>query len=162
MTDNTSAAADALAALGMTADAATTAAPEAPVEAPAAEATTVEGEAAPAASAFEVGEISDLSFDDVPVAERAFSARKSQYGFEDIGAPGTDGKNFHGKLVPFTGGDKDKFKRSVQSAATGQNRNAKNADVPNYYVTRTAEKAGSFVGMYIIRTDDRPAETAAE
>lgn len=142
MTDNTSAAAEALAALGMTAEAATTApsdaskdnTPEAPVEEPEAPEgphpdtpQTVEGEAAPAAAAFEVGEISDLSFDEVPAAERAFSARKSQYGFEDIAAPGTDGKKFHGKLVPFTGGDAAKFKRSVQSAATGQNRNAKAA-----------------------------------
>lgn len=164
MTDNTSAdAAAALTALGIDADVAATAttAPEAPVEtteAPAAEAPTVEGEAqAPAEAAFAIGEISDLSFDEVPVAERTFSARKSQYGFEDVAAPGTDGKKFHGKIVPFTGGDKDKFKRSVQSAATGQNRSAKNAGAPNYYVTRTAENEGSFVGMYIIRTDERPA-----
>ncbi|QXP44087.1 hypothetical protein [Stappia phage SI01] len=111
----------------------------------------------PATEAFLAGDIEDVTFDDIPAMERGFSSTNTQYGFETIAAPGTDNKPYHAKLVKFEGGDKTKFKRSVQSAATGQNSKAKTAEMPNYYITRTAEKAGVFVGMYIIRTDQRPA-----
>lgn len=164
MSDNTSAANEALASLGLTAAAATEeVAPvaevveagntEAVAEAPA-EATEEKS------AGFTAGDVEDLSFDDVPAMERGFSSTRTKYGLEDIAAPGTDGKKYHGKLVRFEGGEQIKFKRSVQSAATGQNSKAKDAGAPNYYVTRTAEKDGVFQGMYVIRTDVRTAVEA--
>jgi hypothetical protein len=121
---------------------------------------------APAAStseepAFKAGEVEELSFDELPTLKRAFAGGgRTIYGIEDIAAPGTDGKKYHAKLVKFEGGDEKAFKRSVQSSATGQNTKAKAADAPNYYVTRSHEVEGKFAGIYVIRTDDRPADEA--
>lgn len=160
MSNTTSAANEALASLGLSADA--SGAVTAKETAPVAEAAPVDA-AAPAAAdtnevVFQAGGTEDLSFDEIPALERGFSNTKTKYGFEDIAAPGTDGKRYHGKLVKFEGGDQAKFKRSVQSGATGQNSKSKDAGAPNYYITRTAEKEGQFVGMYIIRTDERPVQ----
>ena len=128
--------------------------------------TVADGAAAPVADAsteadeasFTAGTTVDLGFDEVPATERGFSSTKTKYGFEDIAAPGENGNKYNGKLVPFEGGDEDKFKRSVQSGATGQNSKAKDAGAPHYYVTRAAEKEGKFIGLYIIRTDERPVK----
>lgn len=164
---------DALAALGIPASAqvADTAA-ETTTEQPAEVATTTENNvteqaSAPAANeaaetkapSFEAGDVSDLSFDEIPAVTRSFTGGgRTQYGIEDIPAPNTDGKKFHGKLVEYKGGDEKAFRRSVQSSATGQNTKAKEAGAPNYYITRTHEVAGKFVGLLVIRTDERPSE----
>lgn len=135
----------------------TVSAPEAPVV-PAAEENASVPASGPASTAFEAGEVNDVSFDELPALKRTFTGGgKTVYGIEDIAAPGTDGKKFHAKLVKFTGGDQKAFKRSVQSSATGQNAKAKEAGAPNYYVTRAADKDGQFVGVYVIRTDERPS-----
>lgn len=109
-------------------------------------------------SSFEAGDVNDISFDELPALKRTFTGGGSTvYGIEDIAAPGTDGKKFHAKLIAYKGGDMKAFKRSVQSSATGQNTKAKEAGAPNYYVTRAAETDGQFKGVYVIRTDERPA-----
>jgi hypothetical protein len=135
------------------------AAPVAPVE-PAAETTT---EATDEAS-FEIGDSEEFFVSAVPATARAFAATATKYGFENIAAPAVneDGSpKFAAKLIKFVGGDKDKFKRSVQSGATSQNKKAREAGAPNYYETRTHEVGGEFVGMVIYRTDNRPDDTAA-
>lgn len=109
---------------------------------------------------FTVGAEELVSFDAIPALERGFSSTKSKYGAEDIAAPGENGNKYNGKLIKYAGGDADKFKRSVQSSVTGQNAKAKDAGAPNYYVSRTHEVAGEFIGVYIIRTDERPAPKA--
>ena len=149
----------ALAALGMTTDVTTEAAPvetqaevvAEPVENPT-EVAAAPAETPAEQTSFVAGAVSDVDFDDIPTATRTFTSRTSPYGFDEIAAPGTDGKKYHGKLVPFAGGDEGKFRRSVQSAATGKNRGS-----DKYFITRKAEKDGNFLGMYIIRTDTRPA-----
>jgi hypothetical protein len=129
----------------------------APVEPVAAAAPVVQEEAA----AFKAGEVEEISFDELPTLKRAFAGGgRTIYGIEDIAAPGTGGKKYHAKLVKFEGGDEKAFKRSVQSSATGQNTKSKAADAPNYYVTRSHEVEGKFVGIFVIRTDDRPADEA--
>lgn len=148
----------ALAALGMTADVTTEAAPvetqaevvAEPAETPT-EVATAPAETQAEQTAFVAGAAADVDFDDIPAATRTFTSRTSPYGFDEIAAPGTAGKKYHGKLVPFEGGDDAKFRRSVQSAATGKNKGS-----DKYFVTRKAEKDGKFIGMYIIRTDARP------
>ncbi|QIG67191.1 hypothetical protein [Rhizobium phage RHEph15] len=122
---------------------------------------------APAAAndepAFKAGDVEEVSFDELPILKRAFAGGgRTIYGIEDIAAPGTDGKKYHAKLVKFEGGDETAFKRSVQSSATGQNSKAKAADAPNYYITRSHEVGGKFVGIYVIRTDERPADETAK
>lgn len=127
-------------------------------DAPKTETTTTEttGDNAPS---FEAGSITDLSFDEIPAQKRPFSGGgKTIYGIEDLPAPGTGGKKYHGKLVEYKGGDVTAFKRSVQSSATGQNAKAKDAGVPNYYITRSHEVEGKFAGVVVIRTDERPTE----
>ena len=109
---------------------------------------------------FTVGAEEVVSFDAIPALERGFSSTKSKYGAEDIAAPGENGNKYNGKLIKYAGGDADKFKRSVQSSVTGQNAKAKDAGAPNYYVSRTHEVGGEFIGVYIIRTDERPAPKA--
>ena len=109
---------------------------------------------------FTVGAEELVSFDAIPALERGFSSTKSKYGAEDIAAPGENGNKYNGKLIKYAGGDADKFKRSVQSSVTGQNAKAKDAGAPNYYVSRTHEVGGEFIGVYIIRTDERPAPKA--
>lgn len=112
---------------------------------------------------FEAGEVTEISFDELPAVKRAFTGgSKSAYGIEDLAAPGTDGKKYHGKLVAFEGGDVTAFKRSVQSSSNGQNAKAKEAGAPNYYVTRQHEVDGKFVGTFVIRTDERPAKEEDE
>lgn len=132
-------------------------APAATQEAPAPAATSDE-------PAFKAGDVDEVSFDELPALKRAFAGGggRTIYGIEDIAAPGTNGKKYHAKLVKFEGGDEKAFKRSVQSSATGQNTKAKAADAPNYYITRSHEVEGKFVGIYVIRTDDRPADEVAE
>lgn len=143
-----------------TVEAAAPAAEPAPATEPA---TDTAPAAAAAEPAFSAGSVLDLSFDDIPETKRAFAGGgKTIYGIEDIAAPGTDGKKYHAKLVPFEGGDVAAFKRSVQSSATGQNTKAKDAGAPNYYITRSHEEAGKFVGVVVIRTDDRPADKVEE
>lgn len=174
MTVENNAAAAALASLGLVGAAVTETVDVAPVEAAVETVAEVSvdavveagGEAAPvvaaAGHAFASGALSDLSFDAIPELKRNFVSTgvkaPSKYLIELIAAPGTEGKKYHGKLIAYESGDITAFKRSVQSAATGQNRIAKDEGQPNYYITRAAEVDGKFAGTYVIRTDERPAE----
>lgn len=113
------------------------------------------------APSFVAGGTADLSFDDIPATKRSGFTSKggpSIYEIENIAAPGTDGKKYHGKLVEYKEGDVVAFKRSVQSSATSHNKEAKDNGTPNYYITRTAEVEGEFKGVYVIRTDERPVD----
>lgn len=38
------------------------------------------------------------------------------------------------------------------------NKRAKDGNEPAYYVTRSVERDGKFVGIAVYRTDDRPAD----
>lgn len=147
---------DPLADLGLT-DTPTTTAAKAPAKiAEAATETVTE-----TASREEV-EVGDLVFGydfDVPVSKRRTEG--SKYQFDKLAAPGVfeDGPhkgkpkiaNFFVKLQP--GVDADKLRRSVQSATTQANKTNKS----KYFVSRTvADADGRFIGMKVLRTDNRP------
>jgi hypothetical protein len=104
----------------------------------------------------EVGELEFGFVDFIPTAKRRTEG--SKYKFDALAAPQTkDGKT---RYAQFTvklqeGVDADKLRRSVQSATTQANRQGKNEG--KYFVSRSVNGAdGKFVGMQVIRTDQRP------
>lgn len=113
-------------------------------------------------AAFEVGETEDLFIDYVPALERrGGGGGRSRYNFTELVAPSVDaaGKpKIAGKLIKFAEGDDKKFRRSVQSAVTAANKRAKESNEPTYFVTRSVDRDGKFVGIAVYRTDDRPAD----
>lgn len=89
-------------------------------------------------------------------------ATGSKYKFDELLAPAqqADGSwGYTSFLVELQEGvDEDALKRSVQSANTQANANAKKAGEPNYYVTRSVVKDGKFVGMKVYRVDNTIAK----
>lgn len=136
-------------------DAASTEATDAAGDAP-------EGTEAKAKQTREEVEIGELEFgfaEFLPTAKRGGGERGSKYDFDKLVAPVTvDGKTryatFLARLQP--GVDEDKLKRSVQSATSAANREAKAEGSPAYFATRTEVVDGSFVGIRVFRTDARP------
>jgi hypothetical protein len=62
-----------------------------------------------------------------------------------------------------SGVDEAKLKRSVQSATTQENKKNKERGDSAYYITRTINEGGKFVGIMVIRTDaPRSDESDAE
>lgn len=111
----------------------------------------------------------DTEGSDLPPLERkgfgGGAQRGSKYPFEKLPAPTGEGD---AKRYPsFTirvpeGEDYERVRRSVQSAATNANSQAKSAGLTNYYVTRQfTNDAGEAVGIRVYRTDERP-ETPAK
>lgn len=90
----------------------------------------------------------------------------SKYPFEKLNAP--TGEGDQRRYTSFTirvpeGEDYERVRRSVQSAATNANSQAKTAGLPNYYVTRQFNNdKGEAVGIRVFRTDERPADAKAE
>ena len=109
----------------------------------------------------EIGEAEDLA----PMQRAGFSTgpRGSKYPFEKLPAPVAREDGSFG-YVPFVahlpeGEDWDRFRRSVQSAATAQNRKAKEAGTVEYYVTRSVtDKEGKNVALKVYRVDNTLAE----
>jgi hypothetical protein len=105
-----------------------------------------------------IGELEAVSFDSIPPQRRnGGGASGSKYKFETIAAPVSKeegGYKYDGKLVRLIEGeDADKLKRSVQSATTQANAQAKEANEVNRYITRQYVDKGEFAGVYIIRVD---------
>jgi hypothetical protein len=152
--DNPKVSNDPLADLGLD-DTTTTATETAPVTATETTPPVTEGETETSGTREEV-EIGDIEFGfvtDLPTAKR--KTEGSKYKFDKLPAPKKDGDvtqyaNFTVKLQP--GVDADKLRRSVQSATTQANK----ANKDKYFVSRTVSKDGEFVGMMVIRTDQRP------
>ena len=149
---------DALAALGLdtVADEATVAETvAAATEVPAVEATASEREEV------DVGEIEVGEIDYIPASKRASGG--SKYKFDELKAPvvkdnGKTGYSFF-RVVLQPGVDADKLKRSVQSATTQANKQAKERNSDAYFATRAEnDKDGKFQSILVIRTDDRPAK----
>lgn len=150
---------DPLADLGLTDTAPTTTAAKAPAASAATATETATETETASREEVEVGEI-EFGFDfDVPVSKRRTEG--SKYQFDKLAAPGKfeDGPhkgkpkiaNFFVKLQP--GVDADKLRRSVQSATTQANKTNKD----KYFVSRTvADADGKFIGMKVLRTDNRP------
>ena len=112
--------------------------------------------------------IGELVFEEVEFipAQKRGGASGSKYEFDKLPAPVAkeDGTGF--KYATFTanlqpGVDADKLKRSVQSATTAENRAAKEAGLPNYYVTRQKIVAGEFAGITVFRVDATTAKEEA-
>jgi hypothetical protein len=146
---------DALAALGLADEAASTA-PEQVTET----VTTAEPVAAAEREEVEIGSIETDTIDFIPTMKRGGGGTGSKYKFEELAAPvtGEDGKTKYSLHRVFLkeGTDELKLKRSVQSATTQENKKRK--DEGKYYITRTIVEKGEFKGMMIIRTDAPPAE----
>ena len=107
----------------------------------------------------DVGEIEIGEIDYIPASKRASGG--SKYKFDELAAPVTkdNGKKgysfFRVTLQP--GVDSDKLRRSVASATTQANKQAKDRGHDAYYITRAENgKDGKFQSMLVIRTDDRP------
>lgn len=111
----------------------------------------------------DVGEIEVGEVDFIPTSQR--SAGGSKYKFAELAAPrDVDGKvkysQFTVKLQP--GVDEAKLKRSVQSATTQENKKNKDRNSDAYYVTRTLNEGGKFIGIMVIRTDAPRVEDESE
>lgn len=118
-------------------------------------------EAASTAPAFAAGEVVDIALDAIPELTRNLlggGSRPSLYGIETLAAPGTDGKPYHAKLIPFTEGDVVKFRRSVQGSASNLNTKAEEDGSSVYYSVRQHKVEGKYVGQLVIRTDARPTK----
>lgn len=105
-----------------------------------------------------IGELEYGLLDFIPTQRRGGGASGSKYKFEAIGAPvaKADGAGFqyNYSLVRLVDGeDADKLKRSVQSATTQANAQAKKDGVVERYITRQFFDKGEFAGVYIIRVD---------
>jgi hypothetical protein len=142
---------DALAALGLDDDA--------PVAATAAPAEAVAEAASAEREEVDVGDIEVGFIDFIPASKRTSGG--SKYKFDSLAAPALNaaGKTAYGffrvSLQP--GVDEAKLKRSVQSATTQANKQAKNGGSDAYYVTRAENGTdGKFKSILVIRTDARP------
>lgn len=146
---------EALAALGLDVEDAATASAPMPVAEAAARADREE---------VEVGDIEVGEVDFIPTQQRG--ATGSKYKFAELAAPrDVNGKikysQFTVRLQP--GVDELKLKRSVQSATTQENKKNKDRGDSAYYITRTINEGGKFVGIMVIRTDaPRSDESDAE
>ena len=105
-----------------------------------------------------IGELEYGLLDFIPTQRRGGGASGSKYKFEAIGAPvaKADGTGFqyNYSLVRLVEGeDADKLKRSVQSATTQANAQAKKDGGIERYITRQFFDKGEFAGVYIIRVD---------
>lgn len=106
----------------------------------------------------QIGELEYGVLDFIPTQRRGGGASGSKYKFEAIAAPvaKADGTGFqyNYSLVRLVEGeDADKLKRSVQSATTQANAQAKKDGGVERYVTRQFFDKGEFAGVYIIRVD---------
>lgn len=106
-------------------------------------------------------------FEELPALERngfGGGPREKKYPFDELAAPKDLGEGKMGyasfKVVPAEGEDMERTVRSVQSAATQANRQAKEANESAYYETRTITEEGAVVGIKVFRTDARPERAA--
>ena len=109
----------------------------------------------------DVGEIEVGEIDYIPASKR--SSGGSKYKFDELKAPvakdnGKFGYSFF-RVVLQPGVEADKLKRSVQSATTQANKQAKDRGSDAYFATRAENDTdGKFKSILVIRTDDRPAK----
>lgn len=170
---------DALADLGLNFDAATPApdagtvtdeallsggaatSPAVPAEAPVAEAKKARVQVA----------IAPLEFGTIDIipAQKVGGAKGSKYEFDKLVAPvakedgsGYNYSYFLAKPEDDQNFDEDAFKRSVQSASTAANRNAKKDGTEDRYLTRQHIVKGEFVGVLVLRVDGTVGEEAEE
>lgn len=147
---------DALAALGLDSVEDTASAAS-----PATEAAVAEAKEAVEREEVDVGEIEVGEIDYIPASKRASGG--SKYKFDELKAPvvkenGKTGYSFF-RVTLQPGVDADKLKRSVQSATTQANKQAKERGADAYFATRAEnDKDGKFASILVIRTDDRPAK----
>jgi hypothetical protein len=113
----------------------------------------------------EVGEITVDEIDFIPQQKR-LGDRTSKYKFGELKAPvdkGNGKKGYSRFVVELQPGvDAEKLRRSVQSATTAQNRQAKAEGSVTYFITRSYLVDGVFKGLQVIRTDARPEGDAEE
>lgn len=121
---------------------------------------------APVKQTREQVKIADLvfeTFDLVPAQKRFTGGNggESKYDFDGLAAPVANAANASGwDFAAFTvfpedaqNFDADKLKRSVQSAAAQANREAKEQNGPERFVTRSVIKDGAYVGHRVFRVD---------
>lgn len=121
-------------------------------------------EAAKRAPRVEVA-IADLEFEqfDLIPAQKRFGGGNnagSKYDFDSLAAPvaKADGSGFSYsaftvKPADAANFDAERLKRSVQSAAAGANREAKDQNLPNRFLTRSVIVDGQYVGHRVFRVD---------
>ena len=151
---------DALADLGLDLGTDTVATAEvAATETPVVAADAAAGEAATKREEVAIADL-EFGFVDLIPAQKRGGASGSKYEFHKLVAPVAkeDGTGF--KYATFTvkpenaaDFDADKLKRSVQSATTAENREAKKEGRVDRYITRQAIVGGEFVGVTVFRVD---------
>lgn len=109
--------------------------------------------------------IADLEFEqfDLIPAQKRFGGGNnagSKYDFDSLAAPvaKADGSGFSYsaftvKPADAANFDAERLKRSVQSAAAGANREAKDQNLPNRFLTRSVIVDGQYVGHRVFRVD---------
>lgn len=104
-----------------------------------------------------IGELVIGEEDFIPAMKKG-GEKGSKFAFDKLAAPRLkdDGVNY--AYATFTamlqdGEDEGALKRSVQSATTAQNRQAKANNEPQRFVTRSKVENGEFVGITVYRVD---------
>lgn len=130
--------------------------------------TTAATEASKSREAVKVGTISTVKFSSIPGITRkgGANANGTKYGFENLAAPeATDDPespwNYDVKVIEYDPAETaERFSRSIQTAYTKANKDAKDAGKDTHFIGRKFydDATGKLAGLYVFRVDGTVAD----
>lgn len=114
-----------------------------------------------------VGEIKTVKFSSIPgITRKGHSSGETKYAFDQLAAPEATGDadspwNYDARDIAYDPEETpERFSRSIQTAYTKANKDAKDAGKKTHFIGRKyyAEDDGKLAGMYVFRVDDTIAD----